>query len=353
MKPGSLLSGAIAMAAVLTASPVTRAEDGRAALQSACWPAASLAARPGENVPVRLQRPGSIRMPDVGAAQQSAPLSGNSTGVVRRVSLTPGKKLIALTFDLCETAGETAGYDGRIVDYLRSERIKATYFAGGQWVVSHKTRAAQLISDPLFEVGTHGWAHRNARLLRGAELMREVAAPGVAYSALRSDFSQAQCARAHALAFSEIPAAPTLFRFPFGACDPTSLQAVSDAGLIAIQWDVSTGDPSPHQSARAIADAMIRNARPGSIIIMHANGRGYHTAEALPMAIPALRAKGFEFVTVSELMAAGKPVFAETCYDAHPGDTDRYDFLSHPRPTAASTAAPKPPHARAASPLPQ
>jgi hypothetical protein len=45
------------------------------------------------------------------------------------------------------------------------------------------------------------------------------------------------------------------------------------------------------------------------------------------MAIPALRAKGFEFVTVSELLAAGNPVVSDTCYDVHPGDTDKYDFL--------------------------
>ena len=96
---------------------------------------------------------------------------------------------------------------------------------------------------------------------------------------------------------------------------------------MAIQWDLSTGDPSPNRSARAIAGAMVHGVRPGSIVISHANGRGYHTGEALPMAIPALRAKGFEFVTVSELLAAGNPVVSDTCYDVHPGDTDKYDFL--------------------------
>ncbi len=105
------------------------------------------------------------------------------------------------------------------------------------------------------------------------------------------------------------------------------MTAVNDAGLLAIQWDVSTGDPAPSQSAAAIVRAMTRNARPGSIIIGHANGRGWHTAEALPIAIPALKAQGYEFVTVSELLAAGKPVIAESCYDSKPGDTDRYDTL--------------------------
>jgi peptidoglycan/xylan/chitin deacetylase (PgdA/CDA1 family) len=45
-----------------------------------------------------------------------------------------------------------------------------------------------------------------------------------------------------------------------------------------------------------------RGARNGSIIIMHANGRGWHTAEALPQIIAFLRGRGFELVTVSELL---------------------------------------------------
>jgi peptidoglycan/xylan/chitin deacetylase (PgdA/CDA1 family) len=126
---------------------------------------------------------------------------------------------------------------------------------------------------------------------------------------------------------ASVPQRLRLYRFPFGACSPEALDAVAAEGLVAIQWDVSTGDPAPSQSAEAIAAAMLRSVRPGSIIIAHANGRGHHTAAALPLAIPKLRAAGFEFVTVSELLAAGRPVIAPTCYDARPGDTDRYDAL--------------------------
>ena len=77
-----------------------------------------------------------------------------------------------------------------------------------------------------------------------------------------------------------------------------------------------------------------------------------HTAEALPLVIPKLKALGYEFVTVSELLAAGKPVISETCYDSRPGDTDRYDNLlalrAKPRllpwqSTLEVTTAPPPP----------
>ena len=82
------------------------------------------------------------------------------------------RKLIALTFDLCEQPGEIAGYDGAIFDYLRANGIKATFFAGGKWMRSHAERAQQLMSDPLFEMGNHSEAHRNLKLLSGSAARR-------------------------------------------------------------------------------------------------------------------------------------------------------------------------------------
>lgn len=269
------------------------------------------------------------------------PIPPGLRGAIRRVELPKGsRKLVALTLDLCEQTGEIAGYDGAIFDFLRREKVKATLFTGGKWMRSHEPRARQLITDPLFETGNHGWAHRNLRLLSGTALRDEIAGPQRAYEAIRAGLAADQCLPGNGT--TRVPPRIGLFRFPFGACNQASLDAVNDAGLLAIQWDLSTGDPSPTQSARAIADAMVRNARPGSIIIAHANGRGFNTAAALPIAIPKLRAMGFEFVTVSELLAAGRAVIAPTCYDSRPGDTDRYDNLFALKPARAPAAAPVP-----------
>jgi peptidoglycan-N-acetylglucosamine deacetylase len=347
------MCAAIALSLGLAMPLSATADDGRAALQAACWAPAALGARAGENIPQRRPWSQAPRPPRIDGDDPRFPPEPTASGVVRRVALPAGKKLIALTFDLCETAGEIAGYDGAIIDYLRSQRVKATLFAGGQWLLSHEMRAAQLLSDPLFEIGTHGWVHRNTRLLTGAELAREIRAPSLAFASVRADLGKAQCAAGHGAAFSAIPQQPRLFRFPFGACNAASLQAVADAGLIAIQWDVATGDPSPARSARAIAEAMLRGAQPGSIIVSHANGRGYHTAAALPIAIPALRARGFQFVTLSELLAAGRPIIAPTCYDVHPGDTDKYDLLFARQPAKTPAIEVTSPHARAAPTLPQ
>jgi len=64
-----------------------------------------------------------------------------------------------------------------------------------------------------------------------------------------------------------------------------------------------------------------------SIIIAHANCRAYNTAKALPLFIPELRRRGYQFVTVSELLKSGKVITAKTCYELKPGDNKKYDRL--------------------------
>jgi peptidoglycan/xylan/chitin deacetylase (PgdA/CDA1 family) len=268
-----------------------------------------------------------VAVPDYGAfaqARAAAPIAG----AIRRVDLHGAEKLVALTFDLCETSGEVAGYDGAVFDTLRAKQVPATIFAGGHWATTHAGRMGEIARDPLFEIGNHTWSHANLRLADPAKLAREVLAPEAALAPARA--AAAQCRRADAASprstdIRSAPARSTLFRFPFGACNANAMAAVNGAGMMAIQWDVSSGDPSPLMSADAIVAATLAGVRPGSIVLMHANGRGYHTGSALPRVIDALRAKGYRLVTVSELLAAGTPVVTETCYDARPGDTDRYD----------------------------
>lgn len=337
----TLTSPLLLVAATLLAAQPARAAEAAGGLRALCFAPVELAARPGEHLPVKGQR--AFDKPE--ASRQLAPfqpVDGELRGAVRRVTLPEGSdKLIALTFDLCEQPGEIAGYDGAIIDYLRAHGIKATLFTGGKWMRSHAERMRQLMSDPLFEIGSHGEAHRNLRSLSGAALAEEIAGPQRAYEALREKLAGAQCPAQHASVAARIAKRISTFRFPYGACNAPSLAAVNDAGLLAIQWDLSTGDPSPAQSATAVAEAALR-AKPGSILIMHANGRGHHTAQALPMFLPRLKEKGFKFVTISELLAAGKPEVVPSCYNAKPGDTDKYDMpMLARRPMARKAPAAK------------
>lgn len=312
-------------AAVVTCAGAANARD--RTLQAACFTPEALESVSGESVPAR----GDHRF-DANSAKvdllPAEPVPAALRGSIRRVDLPKGRKLIALTLDLCEDRGEVAGYEGRIFDYLRTTGVKATLFAGGKWLRSHVSRAQQLMTDPLFELANHAEAHRNLRKLDGQALQDEILGPQRAYENIRTHLAATQCAAKAPEGIQSVAPRLNLFRFPFGACNPEAMTAVNDAGLLAIQWDLSSGDPDPHMTPGAIAEQIMRHVKPGSIIIGHANGRGWHTADALPLVIPRLKALGYEFVTVSELLATGRPVIADSCYDSRPGDTERYDFIT-------------------------
>jgi len=288
-----------------------------------CWRPDALRAVAGETA-TRRNVPGARMRAPVTPPLTATPVARALRGSIRRVMLPPGLKLIALTFDLCEGYGEVTGYDGAIVDYLRANRVKATFFSSGKWLENHPERTDQLLADPLFEMGNHTWTHKNLRKVDPARVLDAILRTDVAYAHARSRLAARQCMTARPAAMTRVPERIGLFRFPFGTCNPAAMKAVGDAGLLAIQWDVVTGDPAWGQTADRIANVVLRRAKPGSIIVAHANGKGRHTAAALALFVPRLRAEGYRFVTVSELLAAGTPVIADTCYERRPGDNDHY-----------------------------
>jgi peptidoglycan/xylan/chitin deacetylase (PgdA/CDA1 family) len=290
---------------------------------SACWTSSDLAQRKGEEHVQKGVKQARIAPPQRTLADYSPILQ---RGAVRRVKLPAGQKLVALTFDLCEQPFEISGYQGGMVDFLRQNQVKATFFMGGKWMLSHRDRAQQVMTDPLFEVANHSWEHRNLRTLSGKALVDEIKNAQLAYEQVRDELEAKQCTRpgGTTVASEQAPKRLGLIRFPYGACSAAALNEVAQQGLLPIQWDVSAGDPTFGVSARMIERQVLANVQPGSIVLFHANGRGWHTAGALPGIIATLKAQGYAFVTVSELIAAGEPVLTTTCYDSRPGDTDRW-----------------------------
>lgn len=245
---------------------------------------------------------------------------------VRSAAPFHDKKAVALTFDLCEAERERSGYDARIVNLLRANGIRATFFAGGKWMRSHPEEAMQLMADPLFEIGNHSWNHRNLATLDEEAAREQVRRTQVQYAELRRHLAGRPCAlSAGAEEMSRIPALPGLFRFPYGRCTRDGLRVVEAHGLISVQWDVVSGDPSSRQTPERMARQVLGQVKPGSVVVFHANGRGLHTARALPRIIARLEAEGYEFLTVSELLASGHPITSKECYEWRPGDNLRYD----------------------------
>jgi len=296
--------------------------------QKYCWKPSELRATPGEAQIQKNTQAAFRRVPNGVLGKRSS--GASRTGkVLRRVQLPPGRKLVALTFDLCEQPYEISGYQGGVVDFLRAEGVPATFFASGKWLVTHPERASQLMGDPLFEIGNHAWEHRNFQVLSRPRMKTEIGAAQLAYQRTYDRLRDRAClGRDGRPAHRNASPVQRLFRFPFGACTPAAIEAVEEQGLLAIQWDVSSSDPWRGQTVSGMIETVVRSVRPGSIVLFHANGRGWKTGDALPGIIRELRARGYEFATVSQLLRVGQPVFSGQCYDSRPGDVDRYQKLS-------------------------
>ena len=202
------------------------------------------------------------------------------------------KPNVALTFDVGQTPDNPAGFDEGIYNALIDYDAPATFFLGGDWMRTHISETRALANNPLFELGNHSWSHPD---------MRELSEPKIAAEILRTQDIMYQITGQQT----------ALFRLPSGFYNDLTLSVAARLGMYTIQWDVVTADPVPDNSAENIFRIVRERVQNGSIIIMHANGRGWHTAEALPLMIPYLREQGYCLVTISQLI--GVALAPENC----------------------------------------
>ncbi len=260
------------------------------------------------------------------AGGEREPVPAERRGIIRRVALPEGDRRVALSFDLCERAVHVTGYDAALVDALRGfdhgRGARATFFAGGKWLRSHPERAMQLMADPRFELGHHGWTHANMLVATPEERQRQVRWTAAQFAALNAELSRRLAARG----LPQVAPAPApLFRLPYGRGAAETAAWLGSQGLAVIQWDV-VGEGfggSAQERARAIAEA----ARPGSIVLLHANCVPRDTAQVVRLLLPLLAQKGLRTATVSELLASGRPETVGDGYFSHPGDNAQYDTL--------------------------
>ena len=137
-------------------------------------------------------------------------------GVVRRVHIESGEKVCALTFDMCELATTTTGFDADIVIWLQDNNIPATFFMGGKWMRTHERRVRQILRDPLFEIGNHAWAHGNFALLSPERMREEILDTQSQYELLREE-NIANAGRSGLGESLPPPEALRLFRFPYAS----------------------------------------------------------------------------------------------------------------------------------------
>ena len=212
------------------------------------------------------------------AEQQPAPPRGcryrPRTTSVR--SGPAGRRRVALTFD----DGPTS-YTSRILDLLEGERVPATFFVVGRKVAGREDLLLRMLRDGHM-IANHSYTH--------VDLSKASAA------ALRQ-IDDTQDAIKAATGFT-----PCLLRPPYGRTSRKLLGALARRHLTGTLWSVNPRDFLRPGTA-AISQRVLDGVRPGSIILAHdGGGDRSQTVAALPSIIATLKARGYTFVTVTELL---------------------------------------------------
>jgi peptidoglycan/xylan/chitin deacetylase (PgdA/CDA1 family) len=194
----------------------------------------------------------------------------------------PRHRMIALTFD-----DGPSPYTPQIVNTLVKAHVPATFFVVGQQLNDF----ADGLRDELrhgFAIGDHTENH--AWLTHYS--------PG-------GQFAQVHDAAAR-MEHLGAPA-PVLFRPPYGVYDSTTLATLKRFHMLMVMWSIDPGDWR-RPGTGAIVSNVLANSKPGAIVIMHdGGGDRSQTVAALPAIISGLRKRGYQLVTVPQLVAADPP----------------------------------------------
>lgn len=197
-------------------------------------------------------------------------------GPTQRYSGARASRRVALTFD-----DGPSRFTPAILHVLEREHVPGTFFMIGNQVPGHGALLHRMLHDGSM-IANHSLTHANLAGA-GASAVHQIAA------------TQAIIRRASGFE-------PCLFRPPYGATSGALSRIARSHGALSILWDVDPQDWRTPGSG-AIVSTVMRQARPGSIVLMHDGGgpRG-QTLAALPTIIHRLRHRGLQLVTVTQLL---------------------------------------------------
>jgi len=192
---------------------------------------------------------------------------------------------ISLTFD----DGPNEPYTSQVLNILEHYGIKATFFVIGQNVRRHPDTCRR-IAEAGNVIGNHSYYHHKSLSLR------------------RSSTVTRDIKLAHQAIYKCTGFEPSLFRPPYGFRTPWLMQAVRRLGYMVVTWDNMTTDWKESKSSDEIVHTIVQRVKAGSVIVLHdgRDGRpGYDRSQmlrALPLLIEALSERGYDFVTIPELL---------------------------------------------------
>ncbi len=210
--------------------------------------------------------------------------AGHAAGSTAPRFKVVGGKVIALTFD----DGPWPTSTKKIVSTLSKLDVQATFFMLGSQVGGRKALAKSVIAGGNL-VGVHSWNHA---------LM----------SARSSSVNLKDLKRTKAAITAATGVTPTWFRPPYGATNSSLKKTAAKAGLRQVIWTVDTLDWK-YRTTSSVSSRALSGARSGAVVLMHdGGGPRAATAAAVPIIIKRLRARGYDFVTLSEMVDLGYKV---------------------------------------------
>jgi peptidoglycan/xylan/chitin deacetylase (PgdA/CDA1 family) len=217
--------------------------------------------------------------------QQQAQAKGFSTDVpsnfqgivISEAKLPPEKKVIALTFDDGPWPNSTA----KVLDILKKNRIKSTFFVVGQNVKNYPDLTKQIVADGHI-IANHTWHHW--------------------YHQMNAQAAAYEVANTGDIIYQTTGVRTSLFRPPGGIMNNGVAAYAKNNKYAVIMWSADSMDYSRPAVPR-LMNNIFREAKPGGIVLMHdGGGDRSNTVKALPEIINRFRKQGYEFVTVPELL---------------------------------------------------
>ncbi|HEX3506153.1 MAG TPA: polysaccharide deacetylase family protein [Xanthobacteraceae bacterium] len=213
---------------------------------------------------------------------------------------TTTQKVVALTFDADMTvkmrgelkSGKVASwYNANVIAVLERENVPATLFLTGLWIEAYPAVTKELSQNALFELGNHSYSHGGFR------------SPCYGLPAVKKSNEAAEVQKTDDLLRKYAVAYKKYFRFPGLCFDADDVKRVEAQDYTVVDGDVDGGDGFVMKPGPIVATVVSR-VRPGSIVILHMHGgpNAPETALALPEIIKRLRAAGYSFVKVSDLL---------------------------------------------------
>ncbi len=187
------------------------------------------------------------------------------------------EKVVALSFDAAWGNEDTA----KILEILEKNDVKATFFMTGGWVESFP-EDVKAIAAAGHTLGNHSENHKNMSQLSVEECKEELMS-------------------VHNKVKELTGVDMILFRPPYGDYDDMVVNTAYECGYYPIQWSIDSLDWKNY-GVQNIVDTVVEHKAldNGAIILMH-NGAKY-TASALQSVIDGLKAKGYTFVSIADLI---------------------------------------------------